>query len=226
VQAVPSIPFPPYFRYNAGNLSMQRKGLMKKNGKTRQEISSIKIQFLLEAIQEAQQTNRFLDTKAGVLVSFESALLFLVVATVFDSQRFTEIKATILSMPVWNSALILAYCAAYLLTFVAHIIYTIKVLGPSKDPQEYVRMEGYKPGGLFFLTKDKSDGKIHPSVKAYAGRLASIRDSDVINELIFELMKLSYIRDTKAGRVQRSLEVLKYLIVGIVVFGIMLAFSY
>jgi hypothetical protein len=45
----------------------------------------------------------------------------------------------------------------------------------------------------------------------------------VINELIFDLMKLSHIRDIKSERVQRSLEVRKWLIVEVAVFGMLLA---
>ncbi|NTW09593.1 MAG: hypothetical protein HGA28_08515 [Anaerolineaceae bacterium] len=202
---------------------------MKKNqkaGRSAGEITELKTRFLLEAMGEAQQTNRFLDAKAGVLVSFESALLFLVVAIIFDSRRFAEIKGTILSMPAWNSALILVYCAVYLSILIAHIIYTLRALSPARDPEQHVSMGGYKSKRLFFLKRDDSSGKIQPSVAEYAGRLSSLKDREVIHELVFELMKLSYIRDVKSERVQRSLEALKYLIVGTVVFGVMLALSY
>jgi hypothetical protein len=203
--------------------------LMRKNQRDKRpagKITELKTRFLLEAIGEAQQTNRFLDAKAGVLVSFESALLFLVVATAFDSQRFADIKGTILSMPAWNLALILTYSGAYLLILIVHILYTLRALSPARDPEQHVILGGYQSKHLFFLKRDDSSGRIQPSLGEYAGQLATLKDGDVINELIFELMKLSYIRDVKSERVQRSLEVLKYLIVGVVVFGVLLAGSY
>ncbi len=59
------------------------------------KVNGAKMLFLLEAIKDVQETNRFLDTKAGVLVGIESTLLFAVVATIFDSQKYTAIKETL-----------------------------------------------------------------------------------------------------------------------------------
>ncbi|MBE0669647.1 MAG: hypothetical protein IH588_03590, partial [Anaerolineales bacterium] len=176
------------------------------------EIIDLKTEFLLEALNEVQETNRFLDAKAGVLVSIETTLLFVVVAMIFDSEKFIAIEHTLKSMPLWNSLLVLLFCAIYLTFLVAHIVYTVKVLNPLKNPEKFVQIDGYKPKGLFFLGKNKTNGKIHPSMKEYVKQLSTLKDSEILNELVFELMKMSYIRDTKSERVENSLSLLKYLI--------------
>jgi len=96
-------------------------------------------------------------------------------------------------MPLWNSLLLLSFCAIYLTLLVAHIIYTVKVLSPLKNPEKFVQVDGYKPKGLFFLGKDKRSGKIHPSMREYIKQLSTLKESDIFNELVFELMKMSYI---------------------------------
>ena len=186
----------------------------------------LKTRFLLEAISEAQTTNRFLDTKAGVVVSIESTLLFVVVATIFDIQKYQTIRDTIFSMSPFSAVLILVYCAIYVMILVAHIIYTIRVLNPSKNPGRFVQLAGYQPKGLFFLARDKATGKIRPTLEQYVDQLGGCSEQDILSELTFEFMKLSYIRDAKAENILNSMAILRYMIVGIMVFGLILVLSY
>ena len=186
----------------------------------------LKTKFLFEAIEQVELTNRFLDTKAGVLVSIESTLLFVVVGLLFDSEKFNAIKASILTMPFMGALILLSYCTIYVLALVAHILYTIGVLNPTKNPQKHVQTGDYRPKGLFFLGKDKTTGKITPSLDDYVDQLAGCSEQDILSEVTFEFMKVSYIRDAKADRIHNSLMVVRYLIVGIMVFGIILVISY
>ncbi|MCL4273696.1 MAG: hypothetical protein KJZ77_07480 [Anaerolineales bacterium] len=190
------------------------------------KVNGAKMLFLLEAIKDVQETNRFLDTKAGVLVGIESTLLFAVVATIFDSQKYTAIKETLLSIPLWQSVSILIYCLIYMFILIFHIIYTLRVLEPSKSPEMFVNVDGFKPKRLFFLSIDTTLKQITPSLKQYASQLRAIKEDDITNELIFELMKMSYIRDNKSSRVQFSIGFLKYLIAGVLLFGIILVAVY
>lgn len=186
----------------------------------------LKAKFLFEAIEQVELTNRFLDTKAGVLVSIESTLLFVVVGLLFDSEKFNAIKASILSMPFMGALILLLYCTLYVLVLVAHILYTIRVLNPTKNPQQHVQTGDYKPKGLFFLGKDKSTGKMTPSLGEYVKLLGDCSEQDILTELTFEFMKVSYIRDRKADNIHTSLGILKYMIAGIMVFGVILVISY
>jgi len=63
------------------------------------DIVDLKTEFLLEALNEVQETNRFLDAKAGVLVSIETTLLFVVVAMIFDSEKFVVIEQAVRVCP-------------------------------------------------------------------------------------------------------------------------------
>jgi hypothetical protein len=186
----------------------------------------LKAKFLFEAIEQVELTNRFLDTKAGVLVSIESTLLFVVVGLLFDSEKFNAIKASVLTMPFMGALILLLYCAIYVLVLVAHILYTIRVLNPAKNPQMYVQTGNYKPRGLFFLGKNKTTGKMTPSLEEYVSQLGDCSEQDILSELTFEFMKVSYIRDKKSDNIHNSLSILKYMIAGIMVFGIILVLSY
>lgn len=182
-------------------------------------------EFIFESILEVQETNRFLDAKAGVLITIETTLLFVVVSNIFDSQKYAPIKATIQAMPQWLSTLILVYCIIYMTLLIFHILYSLRVLYPTKDPSVFVDTGSYKPRNIFFL-KTGRNGKIAPSLKDYAKTVNSSTDDDIINELIFELMKLSYIRDMKSSRIQNSIRFLNVLIVGVVIFGFILVAAY
>lgn len=186
----------------------------------------LKTKFLFEAIEQVELTNRFLDTKAGVLVSIESTLLFVVVGIIFDSQLFTTIKQTVLSMPPWVASILLLYVAAYILTLVAHIMYTLTVLNPTKNPQKYVEIGDYQPKGLFFLGRNRTTGKITPSLDEYVNVLGDCSEQDILSEVTYEFMKVTYIRDSKSDRIHNSLKVVRYLIAGIMVFGVILVISY
>jgi hypothetical protein len=79
-----------------------------------------------------------------------------------------------LPLPAWNRLLIGFYCAVYIVTLVGHIIYTLKVLSPSRNPEKFVQIEGYKPRGLFFLRRSRASGMIEPSLKKFAAQLGSL----------------------------------------------------
>lgn len=186
----------------------------------------LQTKFLMEAINEVQMTNRFLDTKAGVLVSIESTLLFVVVAMIFDTQKFETIKQAILAMPPILAIFILLYSIIYVVVLVIHIIYTIRVLSPHRNPEAFVQNGGTRPKGLFFLTRDRITGIIKPTIREYVDQLSACSEQDILAEFTYEFMKLSYIRDDKAHNIQVSQNILRYLIVGIMVFGIILLVSY
>jgi hypothetical protein len=186
----------------------------------------LQTKFLMEAINEVQMTNRFLDTKAGVLVSIESTLLFVVVAMIFDTQKFETIKQAIQAMPPALAIFILLYCAIYISVLVIHIIYTIRVLSPHRNAAAFVQTGGYKPKGLFFLSRDKVTGIVQPSIREYVDQLTGSSEQDILSEFTYEFMKLSYIRDAKAHNIQVSQDILRYLIIGIMVFGMILLVTY
>jgi hypothetical protein len=112
------------------------------------------------------------------------------------------------------------------IVLVAHIIYTLRVLNPSVNPARFVELEGYQPKGLFFLARDKASGRITPSLEQYLAQLGGCSEQNILAELTFEFMKLSYIRDTKAGHIRNTMGILHYLIIGIMVFGLILVLSY
>jgi hypothetical protein len=65
--------------------------------------------------------------------------------------------------------------------------------------------------------------RIEPSVSGYFSQLAAMSDDDITKEYVFELSKLSYIRKAKNDGLALSFRFLGALIIGIAVFGLLLA---
>jgi hypothetical protein len=66
-------------------------------------------EFLIKAIEEVQETNRFLDTKAGVLVVFESSLLIVAVSSLVDASRLQLIQSLISRVAIGYLMLLAVY---------------------------------------------------------------------------------------------------------------------
>ena len=73
-----------------------------------------KIEFLIKAIEEAQETNRFLDTKAGALIVFESSLLAVAVFNLFDKSTLELIQNLINRAAIGYQIFLAFYFVCYL----------------------------------------------------------------------------------------------------------------
>jgi hypothetical protein len=182
-----------------------------------------KREFLIKAIEEVQETNRFLDTKAGVLVVFESSLFIIAVSSLADTSVLQLIQNLISRAAPGYLIFLAAYLIIYIVALTIHILITLKGIFPQRNPEAHVELGDSQPRRLFFLFELDENEKIRPSLPEYIARLASVSDDDIIQEYALELSKLSYIRRKKSDSLRLSFRLLSVLIVGAVVFGFLLA---
>jgi len=182
-------------------------------------------EFLIKAIEEVQETNRFLDTKAGVLVVFESSLLIVAVSSLVDASRLQLIQSLISRVAIGYLMLLAVYFIGYVIALVVHILITLRVIFPRETPEAHVELGDFQPKRLFFLHKLDQNQRIKPSLPEYSAQLSAMSDDDIAKEYAFELLKLSYIRQRKSDGLALSFKFLSALLIGIVVFGFLLAFG-
>jgi hypothetical protein len=184
-----------------------------------------KIDFLTHSIEEAHRTIRFTDIKAAGLVIFESLWLIIAIAGFAGNPMRQLVRSLIDQGVIWYAALILATFILYAMALVVHILMTIRVLLPVDKPELHVNLGDFEPVGLFFLGRLDEEGRTKPSVSEYGETLGEIGDEEMGGEYIFELQKLAYIRRIKGDRLSLSVLLLAGLIIGITMFGFLLAIA-
>jgi hypothetical protein len=184
-----------------------------------------RIDFLTHSIEEAHRTIRFTDTKAAGLVIFESLLLVVAIAGFAGNPMRGLVRSLIEQGVIWYAALILATFILYAMALVVHILLTIRVLLPVDRPELHVNLGDYQPVGLFLLGRLDEEGRSKPSVSDYGETLGEMGDEELAGEYIFELQRLAYIRRIKGDRLALSVLLLAGLIIGITMFGFLLAIA-
>ena len=182
--------------------------------------SQTKAEFLKSAIKEAQETNRFLDTKASILVAFESSLLVILVSILIDTEKLQTIQTFLSQIPTGYLVFLIVYTILYVVTLIVQILISLKVVLPKESPESHVNTGDYQPRKLFFLHQTDSNGQITPSIAKYSALLEQMSAQDIIAEYVFELQKLSYIRKVKNDNLGLSFRILNGLIIGTVLFGL------
>jgi len=184
----------------------------------------LKMDFLFKAIDEVQQTNRFLDAKAGFLSGFESALLVVVISTILDKNKI-QLLFDLYNNQRWYFIFLVGYIVLYVISLVMHIFLTLQVIFPSENPGSHIELGDFKSRNIFFIHKLGKNGKIFPPLSLYSEELTKMSQEDIKNEFIFEFLKLSYIRTLKSDRLKFSLRFLYILITGIVILGLLFVFG-
>lgn len=183
----------------------------------------IEIEFVTKAIDVVQETNRFMDTKAGTIAAFESVLLVVVFSNLINVSTVELVQTLVRRVATAYVLFLAVYFICYLIALVVHILLTLRVLYPQESPKEHVDFDGFEPTELFFLYELDKKQRMRPSVLGYSTKLTNMSDDDFIKEYVFELLKVSYIRKRKSDRLRFSLRLLGVLVVGLVVFCFLLA---
>lgn len=184
-----------------------------------------KIGFLVKAIEEVQETNRFLDTKAGVLIVFETSLLAVAVYSLFDKSTVEFVRDFTNRITVGYLVFMVFCFVSYIVALIIHILLSLRIIFPQENPELHVDLTDFEPKRLFFLYKLNGNQQLRPSVMEYSKQLVSMNDDDITNEYIFELLKLSYIRKLKSDRLKFSFHYLAFLIVGIMLLAFTIVFG-
>lgn len=161
-----------------------------------------KMNFFYNSIIDLQGTIRAIDTKLGLLL----------IILVFPISNLSKIYQSIdlLSNNV-NSTIgllifiliIIVFVFSWLLAFLAAFIALIAIDEPSKHINNDKKASGnFHLSGMFKLTyKDVfKNRKSIRSIRSLSGYFEDLSKIDELTELVFEQMKLSYIKDIKIKR--------------------------
>lgn len=162
-------------------------------------IEEKKLEFLYKAIEDSQQTIRFVDTKTSVTTFVVGLIVALLTSGLPDFADY-----------FWNMppAIQLFSIAVILLSglFIALTLnIAIQVVYPKTNPSQHInKTTALKE--VFYIYELTLVGKtpmIKQSYEEYLAKIKSIVSLDeIIEELSYELLKVSYIRETKISNVR------------------------
>jgi hypothetical protein len=173
-----------------------------------------RLEFIYNAIQDVQETIRFTDTKSGTIIVLGTALIAAIV-TLIDKYITLMSKLGNISKIVLIIGFIL-FCISLLVA----IILSLKSINPSNNPEEHIELGDlkYKPKIKYYLSElfpsmrlrdflfESEDSKFSVTARQYNELLINCSSNDLQNSLVFELLKLSYIREKKLKRTKYSLK--------------------
>lgn len=159
------------------------------------DLSKQKINFLIKALDDTQQIIKFADTKLSI-----SLLLFGIFTSVIGSGLPSFVKY-FFKMPSALKVIFIIVLLMFLITASRIFVITMSIIFPKSNPAKHVQIKN-QPKGLFYLYKLKK-GILTPSFEEYKERFSKITTmNDIEDELIYELLKTSYIREFKIRRIQ------------------------
>lgn len=179
---------------------------------------NVQNEFVLSAIQDVQETNRFLDAKAGVLIAFETLLLAFAISCLHEDLGSALIKKLFNHGPSWYGIMLLGYLTLFTFALLWLIFRTIKIISPSRKPE--IELGTHEPKALFYLNELKH-GKLAKSFAEYKKDLSEMNEESISDEYIFEFLKLSFLRKVKSESIALSLKQLFGMILGIVLLGLL-----
>ena len=179
-----------------------------------------KINFITSAILDTQATIRAIDAKLGAVIA-GSLLPFSVMGQIWS--HIGEVSTTI--SPYLGCTLGFVFFSVW----ITSILLAIKTLSAIDNPVDHIKTSqlpngSFYSGGMFgFKFKDyffygtsvKSEYTVQEQISRYP-----TSKEDVVSELSFEHLKLTYIRDVKLHRLRGSLiACLIWLFFGILIYG-------
>lgn len=169
-------------------------------------LQNLKINFLYKAIDDAQQTVRFTDTKTSIIFLFFGIFVSMIGTGLPNFAKYYWYMPGSLQTMFVVAIIIFIFCIG------GSLVLAIKVLVPRSNPASHISMQA-KTKGLFYLSKMNSawqDGFVDrkklflgTSFEAYYEKYHEVKEETVIEkELIYELLKVSYIRELKIMRLK------------------------
>lgn len=186
-----------------------------------------KLDFLYKAIDDAQNTIRFTDTKAGAVIAFWTLVLNVIIRTKDDwLYIFGEISQT-------EKFLIFIFIFVMLFYFSRSIWLAYMTLVPRLNAKKHIVTNDFNTQELFFISETNYEIKgkylysnyenlqLKESAKEYHDKILNLDNVGIEKELIIELQKISFIRNIKLARTSASITSVIYFLI-----TIMLLFVY
>ncbi|KJE98276.1 hypothetical protein, variant [Capsaspora owczarzaki ATCC 30864] len=169
--------------------------------RTRPRATKLHIDFLKTAIEDTQETIRFLDTKAGMIVAFESVLLS---GALFEAGGMEVLQALLNRGYSGFIGAMLFGLLLFSAMIVYHVQLTLRAIFPAENPSKHVDNGGLEPPNTFLLWRMDKNGMMQPSLPTYLAQVTAMDEDDVATELSSQLLKLSYIRKRKQDILSKS----------------------
>lgn len=191
-------------------------------------VSPEAVEFLYKAIDDTQNTIRFTDTKAGVVIVSSG-----VIAGYF-LELVTPVLNHIHEGHLWVLYTVSALGLFSLLAIVVTILSSLRSISPISDAGHHVNSGGVTSQipfsinaapkmGFFDMFRERRKSELTMSVTELLLKASGDSPSQEISKtLAFELLKLSYIRDKKVFRTSRSITSLVVSMFSIIVFSVFL----
>lgn len=173
--------------------------------------NSYKFEYLYKAIEDAQNTIRFTDTKAAAILAFCG--IFVATMTSIGNFMLNAINETITILLLVTYMLGAAF---YILIFTAVFI-AFKSINPMSSQVSHINnsLSTKTPFYLWKVTPkmkfvdlfiERNTSKLDYSTEEYLQKLSDeSAEYELLKSLIIELHKVSYIREKKIFRVNRSI---------------------
>ncbi|MEY7999427.1 hypothetical protein AB8U03_04305 [Clostridium sp. Mt-5] len=162
--------------------------------------NSDNLNFVYKAIDDTCNTIRALDVKI-YYIFVTMGLVFGLIGVTFDKilQFYNQYKY----IPIIDGSLLLLIIVYGTMTARA-IWYGYRTLAPENNPLEHIDYGDIKPNQLWYLTNNEK-GKISIPLDEYYKKISCLGINDLLLSASFELMKLSFMRNTKLNYVNKSI---------------------
>lgn len=173
------------------------------------------IEFLYKAIEDAQRTIRIIDTKAGFI------LVALGIITPYLSYFANTLWPLMLLKLNFYVLIEIILGISSLSIFLAVALICFKAINPLSSPVQHINTGGCMTNIPFYLwdiqpkmgyrdlLTEKCDSILNHNVSELAENYRQSSEGDIIKSLSLELAKLSYIREKKIFRVNKSISLLR-----------------
>lgn len=160
-----------------------------------------RIEFLYSAINDAQELIKFIDTKTAVAITIIGSLIV---------GLFTTLETTVKYYCFYSCWFHFLFYLLIILLIVC-VWVTIKIIKPTNNPKENLQIDPKIVFKLnYFITANKyqfgfpfynsEKHKLDEKFGDYSNLISSLNDHEIIDVLILELFKVSYIRNIKNDR--------------------------
>lgn len=172
-------------------------------------MDSEKINFLYKAIEDTQQIIRFTETKVGIIFLLFGIYVSMIGTGLPDFAKY-----------IWGINIIMRYFffGVIILFFFSVLLIVwsiIMIVYPRSNPSEHIDIDDDKHKSFFYIDDlkvrwqdsfwDRKQLKLGRSFKEYQADYDSINTiKQLEDELIFELLKVSYLRELKIKRMRHT----------------------
>lgn len=170
-----------------GNCLFTRKSTTREAEPCPTESLSDSLAFLYASISDTQDTIRALDTKANYM------LVVLTLPILKLDGLFHMAGALLSDFSVWTLAIRLYMLLLFVSMWALAFVLAFRTIAAKNNPQQMV--EGYHPLNAFYCTAIFSEWK--PSSFIMHQNISPVRAIDIRAELLYEQMKLTFIRKEK-----------------------------